>query len=348
MAAIRVFLLTYRRPLLLPRALASLRAQTFTDWVCELHNDDPDDDSPRRLLEAVGDARITLHQHATNWGSVASFNHAFAAGPEPFATILEDDNWWEPQFLATTHAALLANPAANLVWANMRLWQEHPDSTWTDTGRTVWSVPNVDAPPRLLYWPQPLQFADALHSNGAMLYRAAVAVTIPPLTPLAIIEPVRERMLPGGWLLLPQVLAHFALTLHTNRSADRINWAQSQLLIGGSYLEAVRPDVSALRALWARLRTQRPPSTNLLFQLAFAGVQTGAILRHAQLIDWLRFLKGALRHPVALFRSLRFRSDHAAVWKALCIGAAARSAEAALRPAAQNSGAPILVKSVSP
>ena len=100
MAAIRVFLLTCRRPALLRRALDSLRAQTFADWICELHNDAPEDDFPRSLVSEIGDPRITLHHHARNWGPVAAFNHAYAGGPEPFLAILEDDNWWEPAFLA--------------------------------------------------------------------------------------------------------------------------------------------------------------------------------------------------------------------------------------------------------
>ena len=49
MAKVRVYLLTYRRNHLLPRALKSLLAQSFTDWVCELHNDDPADLFPARL-----------------------------------------------------------------------------------------------------------------------------------------------------------------------------------------------------------------------------------------------------------------------------------------------------------
>ena len=46
----RVYLPTCRRPQLLPRALTSLRAQTCPDWVCELHNDAPDDPGPARLV----------------------------------------------------------------------------------------------------------------------------------------------------------------------------------------------------------------------------------------------------------------------------------------------------------
>jgi len=52
MATIRVFVPTHRRARMLERALASLRAQTFRDWVCEVHNDAPDDDAPHGHLQS--------------------------------------------------------------------------------------------------------------------------------------------------------------------------------------------------------------------------------------------------------------------------------------------------------
>jgi len=329
MAAIRVFLLTCRRPHLLPRALASLRAQTFTDWTCELHNDAPEDDSPARLLAADPDPRIVLHQHAKNWGPVATFNHAFAGGPEPFLALLEDDNAWDPDFLARARAALIAHPEAAVAWANLRLWQEEADGKWTDTGRAIWNVP-PGAAPRLFHWPQPLQLSDALHSNGAMLCRtaASAAARVPPDTPFAIIEQVRERLLAGGWLLLPEVLGRFALTRATARSDNRADWAQSRLLIAASFLAAVDLDQAALAAVWTTLREQRPPSTPLLFQLALAGAGPRGLLRPARAGDWFRFLAGAVRHPRTLWKALRFREDHAELWTQLVAGARRRTAEA--------------------
>lgn len=329
MASIRIFLLTCRRPQLLPRALASLRAQTFTDWVCELHNDAPEDHSPRDLLATLRDPRITLHQHSVNWGPVATFNHAFAAGPEPFASILEDDNWWEPEFLATAYAAILAAPRANVIWSNMRIWQEQSDGKWSDTGRTVWRTSPADSHPRLYHWPQPLQLDNALHSNGAMLYRSAasVAACVPPSTPFAIIEPVRERLLPGGWLFIPQVLANFAHTLSTARSDNRDHWAQAQLLVAASYLAASPVPPHEIAAHWNRLRRQRPRGTLFLFHLACAGIRPLSILSHAGMTDWLHFLASAFRHPLNLLRALRFRSIHPQVWPCLLAAAQARSRE---------------------
>lgn len=330
MSRIRVYLLTCRRPLLLRRALASLRAQTFTDWTCELHNDAPEDDGPGRLVAEVADPRIELHQHATNWGPVATFNHAFAGGDEPLLSILEDDNWWEPGFLAAAVAALEAAPDVAVVWANMRIWREEADGAWTDTGRTIWSAPQPAGPPRTFRWPQPIQAFDGLHSNGAMVVRAAASCTglVPSDLPFAVIEPARERLVAGGWRLLPEPLANFAVTRSTARGHDRAGWMRAQLLVAGSYLAAVPTTTRDLADLWDHLRRQSPPATALLFHLALAGIRPAALLRHARAAEWARFLAGAVRHPLTLVRSLRFRRVHPAAWAGLRAGARARTAEA--------------------
>lgn len=48
---------TYRRPALLERCLRSLMAQTWTDWVCDVFDDDPDQ-AGRTVCERLGDPRI--------------------------------------------------------------------------------------------------------------------------------------------------------------------------------------------------------------------------------------------------------------------------------------------------
>jgi glycosyltransferase involved in cell wall biosynthesis len=99
MAICRIFLTTYRRHATLPRAIDSLLKQTVTDWICEVHNDDPSDPFPRQLVEEIGDPRIKIVDHAKNFGATYTFNLPFQPVQEEFVSILEDDNWWEPDFL---------------------------------------------------------------------------------------------------------------------------------------------------------------------------------------------------------------------------------------------------------
>jgi len=283
--------------------------------------------TPNGIVTTINDPRITLHQHTTNWGPVRCFNHAFADGPEEYASILEDDNWWEPTFLETAITAARAEPLANVVWSNMKIWQEYAEDNWSDTGQTVWNV-STQMQPRLFFWPEPLQMTNAIHSNGAMVFRRKDSVQVPPRTPFAIIEPVRERLMLGGWLLLPQPLAHFAMTLATARSNDRADWVQSQLLVAASYLTSTSPTSATLDQIWAHQRSLNPPGTNLLFLLGISGLYTRAILRAAKITEWARFMASTIRHPIIFIRALRFRSDHHDLWKTLQVAAAQRTHEA--------------------
>jgi len=54
-AMVRVYVVTYRRPHLLERALRSLLAQSCTAWVAEVLNDDPADARVAELIARLGD-----------------------------------------------------------------------------------------------------------------------------------------------------------------------------------------------------------------------------------------------------------------------------------------------------
>ncbi len=320
MAVVRIFLLTYRRNRLLQRSLDSLLAQTFTDWVCELHNDDPDDPFPAELVARTADPRITIHPHLANWGPTQSFNHVFAGGPEPYASLLEDDNWWEPGFLAAALPVIQAHPTASMIWANMHVWREETDGGWTDTGHTIWATPDSgETRPRVFRWPEALQAFDGLHSNGAMIFRplAFSPMSVAASTPLSIIEPVRERAATGELILLPTPLANFALTLETSRSKSRVRWLQSRLLQTTSFLEAVPVDDTSLTAFWARLREQTPRNTNLLFLTAIA-LRRPRLLKPARPADWLRFILNFGRHPADNLGGLLFKRNKSEVWLWFC------------------------------
>jgi len=329
MADIRVYLLTCRRPKLLRRSLGSLLAQTCTDWACELHNDAPDDDGPARAIAdlAPGDSRFTYHHHDPPWGAVGSFNHCFRGGPETYAALLEDDNWWEPELLAALRSALEDRPEVALAWSNMRIWRENDDASWTDTGNTVWPV---GAAPRQFAWPVLLQAFDALHSNGAMMFRrpSGAPATVPDGTPFAIIEPVRERAISGRLLLVPQVLANYAQTRRSARSAERLLWAEGQLLLAASFLEEVPLTAEAWDELPGLLRRSAPGRASLLLLLALAGVRRREILSRVSPGDAARFaysFAGNLRTNV---RALGFRKTHARLWAWLRAETGARTQEA--------------------
>jgi glycosyltransferase involved in cell wall biosynthesis len=316
MACVRVHLFTYRRPALLPRAVASLRAQTFTDWVCELHNDAPEDPFPAELVRQTADSRIMLRSHDKNLGAVASFNLAFSPAAEPFVSLLEDDNWWEPTLLARLLAELDSRPECGVAWANMRLWREEPDGNWTDTNETIWPV--INRPALTIAWPQPLQIDTPLHSHGAMLMRSTVSqyLGVPSTTPLDIIEPFRERSFHYPLVFIPEPLANFALTRESARPSHAGDWLESQTLQAASFLKNECLDAAAIAHLWRARREASPPATAVLF---FAGLlePKKGFLRGATMRDWLRFLCGLIRHPWLAARALTARRRKTERWKDL-------------------------------
>ncbi len=328
MATVRVFLPTFRRARLLARAVDSLRAQTFGDWVCEVHNDDPLDDAPHQLLARVSDQRFSLVQHERNLGGTATFNLFFKAATEPFYAMLEDDNWWEPEFLAQMLEAAEANPTVTVCWANMRLWKEQPDGGFQNTGRCVW--PEEAAHTRLFAWGHPAQLSGALHSHGAALVRSRPGDDfVTPAVPIAAVELFRERALPHPLLLVTAPLANFSITLQSARSDDRGEWAALQTALAATFLKHAGLDEEARARLWAEAREKSPPGTGTLLAAALMEPACRPLLMHARPADWFRWLRGAVRRPGVLWRVLNSRRLHPDWWSFLERHTAARFREAA-------------------
>jgi glycosyltransferase involved in cell wall biosynthesis len=235
--SVRVYVPTYRRHLMLGRALGSLRAQTFAEWVCEIHNDDPTDYFPTDLVRRLGDPRIELFNHESNLGPCASFNLFYHPTREPFYCLLEDDNWWESTYLETMVSAMQLHPHVTMAWCNQKIWEELPDGCWRDTGELVNS--EEDSNFRLVEFGDPKQIAGALHSNGAMFLRSRANETYstPSDFPFVAIEPLRERMISHPLLYLPQPLAIFAKTRQSARSKSRSELAVIQTMLAATFFK---------------------------------------------------------------------------------------------------------------
>lgn len=340
MAAIRVHLLTCNRQHLLPRALASLRAQTFVDWVCEVHNDAPGDPGPGKVVREFADSRVQLIDHSRNLGGVGSFNAIHRPIAEPYFSILEDDNWWEPDLLGILVEALEQTPAVVAVWANMRIWEEGCGGTWRDTGRCIWPV-SAFTGNRLFHWAQPLQFNDALHSNGAMLLRASLVakLVIPASTPFDLMEALRERLIPHPMLMVPRPLANYAMTAATARSNSAVTWGQCKAILGAAFLRHARLRRADISRIWSSQRQLKPRSTGALFWAACLGGQL-SFLRGANTADWSLFLLQSARHPIRLWRILQAKRVHREVWERLNLAVPERFAEtrACGRPDVETAG----------
>ncbi|MBK8461920.1 MAG: glycosyltransferase family 2 protein [Nigerium sp.] len=130
---------TKDRPLLLRRALADVAAQEFGDWRLVIVNDGGDPAGVEELLadlDAELRERIAVLHHAEPLGMEAASNAGLAATSGEYVCIHDDDDTWEPTFLATTVAHLDAHPEdAAVVTRTEIVYEEIHGSHVVETGR---------------------------------------------------------------------------------------------------------------------------------------------------------------------------------------------------------------------
>jgi glycosyltransferase involved in cell wall biosynthesis len=123
--AISVIVPAYGVANLVGEALVSLQQQTFTDWEAIVI----DDGAPDELIVAVGefsaDPRIRL-LHTPHGGVSVARNHGIAAARAPLIALLDGDDTYEPDYLATMKAAIEAAPGIGFVSCDATFFGNSP------------------------------------------------------------------------------------------------------------------------------------------------------------------------------------------------------------------------------
>lgn len=326
---VRVFVPTYRRPTLLRRALLSLQNQSFHDWVCEVRNDAPDDPGPAAIVEELRDARFKLVQHQRNVGGTAMFNLIFRATAEPFYSLLEDDNWWEPEFLSTMLAVARQFPDCDIFWANQRIWDEQADGSFRDSG-AIMRDESFATVPQAFAWPHPSQLFGPLHSAGAMLVRShdRTDYQTPADTPLSAVESFRERIWRYPVVFVPAPIANWSVTLQTHRSRSPAEHIMLQVMLAATLLKHWRLSDTEASQIWNDARRSRYPTTSVLIYAGLVEPGCRHFLKHANAGDWARFLRTAFRRPLVPWTVFRSRRTRPGLWTWLDDRTAARFADA--------------------
>jgi len=105
-----VIMCTYNRADLLPRAVASLQAQTERDWELVVVDDASSDHTEAQVTELrAADTRIRYVQHDVNRGTAAARNTGIAVARGLFVTFLDSDDEYAPDHLATRKQMLVEN-----------------------------------------------------------------------------------------------------------------------------------------------------------------------------------------------------------------------------------------------
>lgn len=318
MALCRVYLFTYQRNELLARSVLSIRNQTFRDWICEIHNDDPLDRYPEDFIASLNDDRFIVKNHRSNSGGAASFNLAFSDSEERYSSLLEDDNWWEPDFLEVMIQSLEANPLLKIGVANERIWKEENDGSWTDLKRTVWSKTSGLE----LYIPDPAARCGSTKiCNSAMVWKTKEALKwlTPSDLPVDVTEHFRARVIKDPILILYAPLVNFAQTIRTNRSKDRITWGAYQSLLIASVFRSFRPDLRADLAanLWKVARETNSPFKTSLLNAALTDSNAAILLKQATFKELVRYSLTWIKSPVTCLKIIRSPARYPAHWQFL-------------------------------
>jgi glycosyltransferase involved in cell wall biosynthesis len=116
MPKISVCVPTFNRQHLLPHAIESVLAQTFTDWELIVCDDGSIDETPQLIAQyQAQDARIRYIRHDRNIGKSNNMRSGFDAATGDYFIKFDDDDRLTPEFLAKTSQILAENPNVDFV-----------------------------------------------------------------------------------------------------------------------------------------------------------------------------------------------------------------------------------------
>lgn len=172
---ITVILPTYRRPQLLKRAIESVLAQTYPDFLlCIYDNASGDETAEVAHSFQQRDSRIHYHCHPQNIGSLANFAYGIERVQTPYFSVFSDDDHLLPTLFATALATYRKYPDAGMVALSQ--------IERTEEGRVVHV--GLHARPPFEYYPAPEGTAQVFQSDfpawTSILYATSVVRGLKP------------------------------------------------------------------------------------------------------------------------------------------------------------------------
>ena len=113
---VSVLMSTHNRREFLPAAIASIQAQTYTNWELLLVNDggEPVED----IVAAAADARIRMSNVRRSQGKAHALNLGARSARGEFFAYLDDDDIWYPDHLERLMLPLLSMPGIEMVYSD--------------------------------------------------------------------------------------------------------------------------------------------------------------------------------------------------------------------------------------
>jgi glycosyltransferase involved in cell wall biosynthesis len=121
MPRVSVIMPTYAHAHFIRRAIASLSAQSFTNWELVIVDDAAPDDTADIIAPMLADPRFVYLRHPVNLGLGAALNIGLAGARGEYITYLPSDDVMYADHLATLVASLDSAPDAKLAYSGVRL-----------------------------------------------------------------------------------------------------------------------------------------------------------------------------------------------------------------------------------
>jgi glycosyltransferase involved in cell wall biosynthesis len=120
--SVSIILPTYNRARFLPEAIASIRAQQFTDWELIIVDDGSTDETPELLPKLTADIQQPVQLiHQENQGAYGARNTGLDHASGRYIAFFDSDDIWLPHHLKDCVSALDANPEVDWVYDACRL-----------------------------------------------------------------------------------------------------------------------------------------------------------------------------------------------------------------------------------
>ena len=206
----------------------------------------------------------------------------------------EDDNWWEPTFLAEMIQVMDANADLAIAWCNMHIWKENEDHSWTDTGTSIWPAQKDT----YFTWPQPIAALGCLHSTGAMLYRGdrAKNYKLPDISLSNSVELLRERCFEFPLFLYSKELANFSRTLITSQTKGPVKWTGTQVMMLASFLKSSSDMNLEFKKLLKFYKAQKPSPVAVFYLANYFYLKQTQLLKNFSVADWVNITRWWIRN----------------------------------------------------
>ncbi len=117
---VSIMLPCYNSAKTLPWAIASIMAQTYTEWEC-IVVDDGSTDNPEAIVRLIDDPRIRFHRFAENRGRAAARQHALDLSRGKYVAMVDADDWIYPDKLAIQTRVMEDHPTLAVLSGGMAI-----------------------------------------------------------------------------------------------------------------------------------------------------------------------------------------------------------------------------------